>query len=292
MNSNQRVKNIRRRRLLQGIGWFSGSLLLSKGCASPGANGTADLAQAPSSSSQTPSSPVTGSSNVCVLYPEQTEGPYYIDLDRVRQDITEGKDGIPLKLLLNITDAEGCTPISGAAMDIWHCDAAGNYAGYSAAATSTPDGGYGEAATPSQRPADGNGSGQPGRLPAGDPPPGRNAGGHRAPTSNDTFLRGTQITDVNGQVEFDTIYPGWYRGRTTHIHLKVHLDANTVLTSQMYFPEEITRAVYAQTPYNDRPDRDTTNAQDFILKGNETVVLNLTETGNGYTGRLTIGVAR
>ena len=65
----------------------------------------------------------------CVLMPELTEGPYYLDLDLVRRDITEGRPGVPLDLQVNVVDAEACEPIEGAAVDLWHCDADGVYSG-------------------------------------------------------------------------------------------------------------------------------------------------------------------
>ncbi|HEV8207216.1 MAG TPA: hypothetical protein VGR04_11075, partial [Acidimicrobiia bacterium] len=74
-------------------------------------------------------SATTGSSAACVLTPEVTEGPYYLDLDKVRSDITEGKDGTPLDLKITVVDATGCSPIKDAAIDVWHCDAGGVYSG-------------------------------------------------------------------------------------------------------------------------------------------------------------------
>jgi protocatechuate 3,4-dioxygenase beta subunit len=65
----------------------------------------------------------------CVLMPELTEGPYYLDLDLVRSDITEGRPGLPLDLRVNVVDAGSCEPIEGAAVDVWHCDAEGAYSG-------------------------------------------------------------------------------------------------------------------------------------------------------------------
>ena len=66
----------------------------------------------------------------CVLSPEQTEGPYYIDGEKLRRDITEGRPGVPLLLRLRVVDASTCKPIKGAAVDIWHCDALGIYSGF------------------------------------------------------------------------------------------------------------------------------------------------------------------
>jgi protocatechuate 3,4-dioxygenase beta subunit len=61
--------------------------------------------------------------------PELTEGPYYLDVDLVRRDITEGRPGMPLDLRVNVVDAEACEPIEGAAVELWHCDAGGAYSG-------------------------------------------------------------------------------------------------------------------------------------------------------------------
>jgi hypothetical protein len=65
----------------------------------------------------------------CVLTPEQTEGPYYVDDAQMRRDITEGRPGTPLALTLSVVSAASCRPIGGAAVDIWHCDALGVYSG-------------------------------------------------------------------------------------------------------------------------------------------------------------------
>ena len=65
----------------------------------------------------------------CVLAPEATDGPFYLDDQRVRRNIREGKPGTPLSLRLTVVDVSTCKPIRGAAVDIWHCDAAGAYSG-------------------------------------------------------------------------------------------------------------------------------------------------------------------
>ena len=107
-----------RRRVLAWLGGL-GLAALIPGCADEG-----DSA-APTATTTTTS----GSTVDCILSPEQTEGPYYIDLDRVRRDITEGRPGAPLELALNVVDGDSCEPISDAAVDIWHCDAEGVYSG-------------------------------------------------------------------------------------------------------------------------------------------------------------------
>ena len=92
------------------------------------------------------STTIAPGSVACVLTPEVTEGPYYLDLDRVRSDITEGKAGTPLALQITVVDASTCTPIKDAAVDVWHCDAEGVYSGFMAASTGAggpPGGGPG-----------------------------------------------------------------------------------------------------------------------------------------------------
>lgn len=106
------------------------------------------------------------------------------------------------------------------------------------------------------------------------------------------FLRGFQVTDADGAVEFTTIYPGWYSGRTVHIHFKVRLFSGNQktyeFTSQLYFDEAVTNAVFAQAPYNTRGTRNTTNATDGIFHSQ--LLLALTPEGNGYLATFNIGL--
>jgi protocatechuate 3,4-dioxygenase beta subunit len=89
-------------------------------------------------------------------------------------------------------------------------------------------------------------------------------------------------TDDAGMVEFRTIYPGWYPGRTVRIHVMIHIDGR-VLTSQLYFPDEISDDVLARAPYDARPDRDTTIATDEIFpSGGDPAVLEVVSMGDGY----------
>ena len=180
----------------------------------------------------------------CVLTPEQTEGPYYLDGQRFRRDITDGRPGTPLILRLAVVDASTCKPIAGAAVDIWHCDALGVYSG---------------------------------------------VGGNRG-----HFMRGLQRTDARGVVTFRTVYPGWYRGRTVHIHLKVHVRGNVVHTGQLYFPDSLTDSVFRAAPYNRRRGRRTRNADDFVFaNGGRRSLLRLRKRPQGgYTGSITVGVHR
>jgi protocatechuate 3,4-dioxygenase beta subunit len=113
-----------RRRVLAWLGGLGLAALLP-GCADEG-DSVATTATATTGTTETTTTPTTVD---CILSPEQSEGPYYIDLDRVRRDITEGRPGAPLELTVNVVDGDSCAPISDAAVDIWHCDAEGVYSG-------------------------------------------------------------------------------------------------------------------------------------------------------------------
>ena len=116
-------------------------------------------------------------------------------------------------------------------------------------------------------------------------------------TRGETFLRGTQFTGADGQVRFATIYPGWYPGRAPHIHFKVLLDTASLVTGQLYFPNDLSARIYAaRPPYDERKaKRDiVVNEEDFIFQdqgGAETLV-GVTEEGGSYLASLVIGVDR
>lgn len=107
-------------------------------------------------------------------------------------------------------------------------------------------------------------------------------------TSGETFLRGIQVTDAEGLAEFDTIYPGSYSGRTVHIHFKAYTDERSFITSQLYFPDEATDAVFAAEPYASRGPRRTTNANDGIFSAD--LLAQVTSDADGYVASLTVGV--
>jgi protocatechuate 3,4-dioxygenase beta subunit len=181
----------------------------------------------------------------CVLTPEQTEGPYYIDGEKLRRDVTEGRPGVPLLLRLHVLDASACRPIKGAAVDIWHADALGVYSGFGSGA------------------------------------------------SNRTFMRGVQKTDASGLARFRTVYPGWYQGRTVHIHVKVHVAGNVVHTGQLYFPDSLTDRVFRRKPYSRRGKRTTRNANDSVfVNGGKRSLLSLRKSGDAYVAAITMGVHR
>jgi protocatechuate 3,4-dioxygenase beta subunit len=107
-----------------------------------------------------------------------------------------------------------------------------------------------------------------------------------------TFLRGSQVANDEGIVEFATVYPGWYPGRAVHVHVKAHLDGATVLTSQLYFPEDLTDEVHAEGPYADHDTRDTRNEDDGIA-GDPASAGNLvtaSATGDATLGLVVLGV--
>lgn len=169
----------------------------------------------------------------CVVRPELTEGPFFLEdmLNRsdVRVDVRDGsiKPGTALRLVYRVFDVTGgvCAPLAGAAVDIWHCDADGVYSG-------VRDG--------------------------------------RTDTRGQTWLRGYQVTDVNGTAEFLTIIPGWYSGRAVHIHFKIRTDPEAQrgyeFTSQVFFdPEQIAEA-YTVEPYASQGLPDVPNGRDFIYQ--------------------------
>ena len=201
-----------------------------------------------------------GTLPACVVRPEQTEDPYFVDekLKRsdIRSDPSDGsvKDGVPLKLTLRVSQigSAGCTPLTDAIVDIWHCDALGVYSDVN------------------------------------DP---------NFSTAGKKFLRGYQVTDANGTVQFSTIYPGWYPGRTVHIHFKIRTDGTSrqsyEFTSQLYFDDSITDRVHTQAPYATKGQRTLKNAQDGIFRdGGDQLLLALTKTSQGYAATFDIGLQR
>jgi protocatechuate 3,4-dioxygenase beta subunit len=194
----------------------------------------------------------------CVLTPVTSEGPFYFDPKLVRADITEGRPGARLSLALRVVSVEGCTPLEGARVDVWHADAHGVYSGY----------------------ADQQGTGD----------------GTEHLAAGKTFLRGTQFADRDGRAVFQTVFPSWYRGRTPHIHFKVFLRNDEVAVSQLYFPDEINEQVFTRTePYRARyKERDTFNNADMYLRGGRTggAFCDVTQAGSGWRAAVTLGIAR
>jgi len=209
-------------------------------------------------STQTPTRATIATTPTCVVRPQQTEGPYFVDekLNRsdIRSDPSDGsvKQGVPLRLVFHVSQIDGrsCTPLTGAAVDIWHCDALGVYSDVTDPSFSTV---------------------------------------------GKKFLRGYQVTDANGTVEFVTIYPGWYPGRTVHIHFKIRTDSASQrgyeFTSQLYFDDSLTDQIHTQPPYAAKGQRTQKNDRDGIFRGGgEQLKLQLTKEAQGYTGTFDIGL--
>jgi protocatechuate 3,4-dioxygenase beta subunit len=182
----------------------------------------------------------------CTLSRELTEGPYWIDTSLTRRDITEGRAGVPLRIVFTVQDASTCRVLANADVEIWHADAEGEYSGF-----------------------DGQGNGR----------------------TSTRYLRGHQKTGAKGKAVFDTIYPGWYAGRTPHIHLKVHVGGNEVHTGQLFFRDSLSAAVYRTSHYRSRGQAETSNAEDGIYEPGSRLAVRKRR-GGGYLGRMTLGVER
>jgi protocatechuate 3,4-dioxygenase beta subunit len=226
------------------------------------------------------------SAATCDVAAELTEGPYYFDVDSIRSDIREDRKGTLLRLGVRVRDAESCEPIENAIVDVWHCDALGIYSGFES--SSEGSGGAGGAPPGGAPPRGAPPSGE--APPAGGQQPGDAGVGGSSRSDDETYLRGAQATNSDGIAEFKTIYPGWYRGRTTHVHAKVHLDKSTLLTTQFFTTKAMDDVIYAREPYSEDTRRDTFNESDsiYVKKGE----LTLSEAGESVVGLITLDVKR
>ncbi|WP_188542992.1 dioxygenase family protein [Rhodococcoides trifolii] len=226
----------------------------------------------------------------CVLSKEETQGPYWFDVDSIRSDLREDRPGTTFELALRVQDSTECTPIANAVVEIWHCDAGGVYSGFesgSMGAGGAPPSGGGPGGGPS-----GGSEGATGASDSGETSDGSYSVGDTEATTTDdgTYLRGAQTTDAGGVAVFTTIFPGWYRGRTTHIHAKVHVDKQTVLTTQLFFDDATKATVYAQSPYSDHAgwENNTQNDTDNIYDASGLVTAQ--QAADGWIGAINLGV--
>lgn len=268
MTGNHRNTSISRRRALA----VAGGTVAAGGLAAAGYQS----AFADTTTTTTATATSSTSTGTCMqLMSSVTEGPYYLDGALVRKDITEGKSGVPLTLRLTVVDAtDGCTPVPGAAVEIWHCDAWGYYSGY----TTANPGGSAPAESEDGSTADDN-----------------------------TYLRGYQIANANGVVKFETIIPGWYTPRTCHIHLKVHTGGEKEdgtyeggkvnFTGQLFFADEVAESVFALEPYSKHTGSYTKLDDDMVYDGGGAAGGLLTlepvhkkDPSKGYKGFLTLGI--
>jgi protocatechuate 3,4-dioxygenase beta subunit len=196
----------------------------------------------------------------CVVRPQQTEGPYFVDekLHRadIRADPADGsvRPGAPLDLTLNVSRivAGACVPVAGAYVDIWQCDHSGVYSGV------------------------------------------RDA---QFDTRGKKFLRGYQVTDAGGNASFVTIYPGWYRGRAVHIHFKVRSAPTETrgyeFTSQLYFDDAVTDAVHALEPYAAMGSGRISNERDGIYRrqGGRSLMLDVLRKDDRFQGTFNLALS-
>lgn len=207
------------------------------------------------------------------LTAHRAAGPYSLTAEQNRQDITDGKQGVPLGLDLTVRDSGDGTALTGAAVEVWHCDAWGYYSGY----TDASPGGEVRAEREDRSGAD--------------------------PQS---FLRGYRVTDADGRVAFSTIVPGWYDRRAPHLHVRVHLGARpesggfaaeaTHFTGQLFLPDTMVAEVYALEPYAEHiGDGPTTLERDIVYTGGGTADgllaperLSTRSLADGYTAAFTL----
>ncbi|GAA4704729.1 dioxygenase family protein [Phytohabitans rumicis] len=238
-----RVLNRRHALALLGLAGVAATTAAGTGIASAGSAGTGGTAR-------------TAGVVDCVAKPEMTEGPYFLDEVLNRSDIRiEPSDGsvvagTPLRLNLTVTQITNgrCTPLPGATVDIWQCDALGVYSGI-----------------------------------------------EQQDTVGKQFLRGYQVSNRAGRAVFTTILPGWYQGRTVHIHVKIQTtgtDGNAYeFTSQLYLPEAFTAAYLATEPYASKGTPDTTNSTDMHYADiGDQMLLNPTRQGPGYAANFGIAL--
>lgn len=196
----------------------------------------------------------------CIVRPEQTEGPYFVDtrLDRsdIRSDPTDGSvcDGAPLELTFLVSRIGGgvCEPLGGALVDVWQCDALGVYSGV--------EDFQGQFDTRGRR-----------------------------------FLRGHQFTAADGTASFTTIYPGWYEGRAVHIHFKIRTDPGDDtgfdFTSQVYFDDGLTDRVHEGESYLAKAGERPRNLDDRIYRGGGSqLMLDVTEADGTYRATFDVGL--
>lgn len=166
----------------------------------------------------------------CLAMAQKTLGPCHVNEVPQRVDVTEGIIGLPTRISLRLIKAESCEPLPGADVEIWHANAAGVYSGRAADMCNSRE----EVARGAM------------------------------------FLRGRQISDVDGVVNFLTVYPGWYGGRTVHVHLRAVLEGCELAVSQLLFDDALSDLIYRDhQDYAGRPSRDTLNGGDNVFDAQE-----------------------
>ncbi|CEH15402.1 gpi anchored dioxygenase [Ceraceosorus bombacis] len=190
--------------------------------------------------------PETASSiknSTCVLAPEVTPGPYYHTSGHpIRNSMAEWQLGLPFVMNVGVIDVETCKPVPNVLVDLWHANATGFYAGHNP----KPKEVVAQPATSGIR---------QGLLPA-----------FKRTDDTATWLRGAWPTDGNGVAQFTSVFPGYYTGRATHVHLKVHPEWRTlpngtfesrrlVHTGQFFVDDLLNEEIDKLQPYSENPIR-------------------------------------
>ncbi|KAH7120385.1 Intradiol ring-cleavage dioxygenase [Dactylonectria estremocensis] len=217
--------------------------------------------------------------DTCVLAPDTIWGPYGVDGEIVRTDLRESQKGIDFYFDIGVIDVETCEPLEGTALTIWNCNATGSYSSFTGIDPDTSEllDGY-------TKKSDGT-------------------------TDNETFLRGIQVTDSEGMIEFLTKFPGYYVTRTTHIHVTAQTNITNGTSysaskvqhvGQLFFDEDLLNSVYALSPYVEHLStlNRTTNAEDKLFSSASSdgysAVISVSQLGDsledGLVGYITIGV--
>jgi len=217
-----------------------------------------------SSSSSSTSTTTTSTSSSCVVTPTEEEGPFPYPGGELtdplnRSDVVGGQTGVSLTVNFVVVNTnDNCNAVEGVRVDIWSCNPNGYYSGYDdqAGGVSTVSNSYG----------------------------------------GETWLRGYQLSDSAGAITFSTIYPGWYSGRATHLHIEVYIDSVLKKTGQLAFPEAISDVVQVSTYYAAHGVNPLSNSADRVFGNSATDLANETfsVTGSvsaGYAATYTIGLA-
>ena len=208
-------------------------------------------------------------SDLCLMTTEQTAGPFHV-ASPMRRDVREDRVGIEFDLKLQLVDVEHCSPLAETVVEIWHCDAAGRYSAYPENISRSPVETFALLEDADET-------------------------GHVPRTSDSAYLRGSQLVDAQGVVEFKTILPGWYDPRVPHIHVMAHVGGERGLTTQLYFPMDYMNEVYRTHPmYRDFDECTYGLVTDPVLADHSDVpgsILQLTERGAGLVASVRLGVA-
>ena len=245
-----RIRYLSRREMLGLMGWSAAAITLA-GCG--GGNGQSS---GQSGSAETGTAAETAST--CVVKPEQTEGLYYVDTQLNRSDIREDREGVPLDLTFNVSrvdqgDVSACGPLAGALVDIWHCDALGEYSGVEDNAAGDFDT-RGETFLRGYQVTDENGTA-------------------RFTTIYPGWYRGRAV-----HIHF-------------MIRDSPESEQGYEFTSQLYFDDALTDEVQSQGPYAEKGQRDLRNADDGIFQGGgDQLLVPLNQSGQGYEGTFDIAL--